>query len=200
MKKIFILALSLVPIFSLMGKSESVIISEFLANPSGKDKGNEWIELQNLSTKSINLKNWFIEDKSGKIDKIKKDTWISAKSFLLIKPLKNITINNSGEELTLYNQKGEKIFKISYSGRAKEGESFARDSQGEWHWVKDPTPARRNIIEKETQPKAEKIFPESTQADLIQAKPAIFKLMVIAMSTSLILAIVSAISLNKLYK
>lgn len=201
MTKAIILILSLMPIFASLGKAEPVVISEFLANPVGTDRGKEWIELHNLSSKNINLKNWHIKDRSGKIEKIKKDTWILPKAFLVIKPLKNITINNSGEELTLYNQREEKIFDISYSGKAKEGESFVRNEKGEWHWTNKPTPAKESLSEeKNASNQAEKIFTGSYQANFNQTKPTAFKLLIIACCTSLILAIVSAIGLNKLYK
>ena len=45
--------------------NKSVIISEFLPNPEGKDQENEWIELYNQSNQIANLSNWQLDDQEG---------------------------------------------------------------------------------------------------------------------------------------
>ncbi len=47
--------------------SNSIIISEFIPNPSGTDKETEWIELYNNSDNIANLSNWQITTQNGKI-------------------------------------------------------------------------------------------------------------------------------------
>ncbi len=198
MKKISIF--SLIFLFSniVLAAERSVIISEFLPNPSGYDKGQEWIELENLTGKEIDLNNWFLKDRSGKKEIIKKVV-IKPYSFYLIKPLNSLTINNNGELLILFNNKKEKIFSIEYYGKAKEGLSFSRSQNGQWQWEK-PTPGKKNTFLR-TRKKLNIASLRELEAKTNNHININFVFIFISgLFFSLFLAIITAKGLNKFYK
>ncbi len=197
MKKIFIVffILFFVKINFVFALQKSIVISEFLPNPKGTDKGNEWIELQNLSNKKINLKGWYIKDKASKTEKINKNIYIFPYSFFVLH-LKAVTINNNGEVLTLFNNKSQKIFSIEYQGKAKESKSFSRLSDGTWQWT-NPSPDKANIILK---PTSSNIFLKNQEAKIASQNVNFSLLFISALFFSLILVIITSVSLNKLYK
>lgn len=122
----------------------NVIINEFLPNPVGTDAENEWIELYNNSDIDVALKDWWLEDASGQ-KYVFKDEEIARHGYLILPYSKTkITLNNNGETLSLYSPQGELAFKISYSGKAKEGMSFARAGQNDWRWTSIITPNTPN--------------------------------------------------------
>ncbi len=194
-KKVFIALFILFFAKTAFAFEKSVIISEFLPNPTGPDRGSEWIELQNLTGKKINLKNWFIKDKAGKIEKISKNTYILPYSFFVLN-LKTIAINNNGESLTLFNNKSKKIFSIEYQGKAKENKSFSRLNSNFWQWT-IPSPGKKNILLK---PTSSNIFLSSQSAKISQKNINFWLLFIFGLFFSLILAIITSVSLNKLYK
>ena len=106
-----------------------IIITEFLPNPIGNDKGKEFIEIFNGSNKTIDLNK--IKIKVGK-KKINLSGFILPKEYLVITNDQfNFTIRNKGEILSLY--LGDKeIFTISYKGRSPEGKSFSRLGANFW--------------------------------------------------------------------
>ena len=46
-------------------KTNTVIISEFMPNPEGDDSENEWVELYNAGDKTIDISNWFLDNREG---------------------------------------------------------------------------------------------------------------------------------------
>ncbi|MEM7554270.1 MAG: lamin tail domain-containing protein [Cyanobacteria bacterium P01_A01_bin.84] len=54
------------PIEDIINNNASIVILRALPNPSGSDKGKEWVELQNVSNEAINLTGWQMEDKFGR--------------------------------------------------------------------------------------------------------------------------------------
>ncbi len=71
-KKIFYLFLILLIFFSFSNKEVfaqnkiNVVINEFIPDPEGADKENEWIEIRNLENREIDLNGWKLKDKSEK--------------------------------------------------------------------------------------------------------------------------------------
>lgn len=56
----------IVPIDNIINNDASVAIARALPNPSGADKGKEWVELQNVSNAAISLTGWQMEDRVGR--------------------------------------------------------------------------------------------------------------------------------------
>ncbi len=94
-----------------------VIFNEIAWMGTKESPNNEWIELKNISAKSQNLKNWQIQNKSGKIKIILKEHILAQGSFFILErtddnTLPNIkadqifdgAILNSNEALFLFDQ------------------------------------------------------------------------------------------------
>jgi hypothetical protein len=151
----------------------TLIISEFLPNPEGDDKGKEFVEIYNYGDQEINLENFILKigDKNVKLN-----GEIKANEYLLVTNKDhNFYIRNKGETLALY-YFDKKIFEINYNGQAPEGKSFARNEEGEWLFTR-PTPGKENIfdlevnnIKTEEKSKEEKISATSTIQNMFFAE------------------------------
>jgi hypothetical protein len=104
--------------------STKIFINEILANPKGKDKDNEWIELYNDSNKTVNLGNW--ELNNGKSFILTDNISIKPKSFLILEGENlDLTLKNNSGEIKLIDFAGNIIDKVNYK-EAKEGLSFSK--------------------------------------------------------------------------
>ena len=187
-----------------------IVISEFLPNPAGSDRAGEWIELHNLSDSKIDISGWFVEDKSYHKEFVKKGSFIEGGGFFLLgPPLKNLSINNNGETLTLFDNKGREVFKIEFNGRAKEGESFARKEIGDWQWTKKLTPGKANdfsltdnslnsAFADKTKKEGQKEDQEGRLLKSSFLSLSFWNLLLIGLSTSFILSILFAYFLNRI--
>ena len=128
--------------------SPSVIISEFMPNPIGKDKSNEWIELFNQSEQIANLTNWQLgsQAKNNSLFVFPANSFIAPKQFLVIQQsISQIALNNNADQICLFYPNGSLAAEISYQGEAKEGLAVAFDGQ-DYFWTSAPTPGAANII------------------------------------------------------
>lgn len=119
----------------------TIYISEFFPNPEGNDKDKEFVELYNFGNKEISLSDVSLEINNRKISL---SGVIAPGEYFVFK--NKINIRNSGENLALFWQ-DEKIFEISYQGKAPESLSFARNNNGNWQFTQ-PTPGKRNVFYK----------------------------------------------------
>ena len=130
--------------------SRSVVINEFLPDPAGDDAEGEWVEVFNKESEPVDLAGWKLADKTSKFT-IPQNTVIGAKSFLVFsRPTTKLSINNDGEILSLIDPSGELAFKVSYEDKAPEGQTWARQLDGQWVWSSRPTPGSQNIIKTKT--------------------------------------------------
>ncbi len=118
----------------------SILISEFLPNTDGRDEG-EFIELTNTSGGEIKLDDVVVQVGEKKI---KLSGTVNGSFIVLPKKDYHFNIKNKGEVITLF-WKDKPIHKISYSGAAPAGRSFARLASGDWVWTK-PTPGAANVL------------------------------------------------------
>lgn len=99
-----------------------VVINAINPNPL---TGDEWIELKNIDNKELNLSSWKITDES-------KSTFVIGKLSLSpgqverIFP-KNISLNNDGDLVTLYDSNGQIIDTFQY-GKTIKGQIITKDS------------------------------------------------------------------------
>jgi PKD repeat protein len=96
-----------------------VIITRLLPNPKGKDADSEWIEVQNLSPKSVALKDWKIATGSDAENlsnhTFTKDILLSAKSTHKITGLENtFSLNNTASLIELRYPSGEAASLVKY--------------------------------------------------------------------------------------
>jgi DNA/RNA endonuclease YhcR with UshA esterase domain len=109
-----------------------IIINEFVSNP---DVGNEWVELYNAGTTTVDLTNWELHDGVGLIANVS-STLIAMSSFFVVE-LSSAKLNNSGDKIILLNASGTVANTIVYGDWEEstviapgKGESVARILDG----------------------------------------------------------------------
>ena len=68
----------------------NVIVTEFLNNPDGEDRGREWIELYNDSSTATNLQDWELRDSDGDLYTFG-NVVIGANDFLIVSNSNGLT-------------------------------------------------------------------------------------------------------------
>ena len=137
------------------------IITEFMPNPIGNDSA-EWIELFNPHEERINLKQWNIEDKSGKKYTFN-DFFIEPFSYTILhRKQSNLNLNNTNEALTLFSPAGEIKQEIQYE-ISQENQSWSLNSEKSWELSITPTPLAENIITKEKESTKKSTTKSATQ-------------------------------------
>jgi len=128
--------------------NKSIIISEFMPDPEGKDQDGEWIELFNQSSQIANLSNWQLDDQDGGSSPFifPINSLIGPNQFLVLRrPITNIALNNDNDQVRLIYPDGSLAAEINYLAEKKEGFSIAFDNN-DYFWTKIPTPGSANII------------------------------------------------------
>lgn len=125
-----------------------LIISEFIPNPVGSDD-YEWIELQNKSTKNIDLLAWYLDDQDGgsRPYVFSTSTVIMPGDFLVIlREESGLTLNNGNDQIRLLTPLQELWQEIDYE-KIPEGQSMAWDDlNNEWFINQEPTPNLPNYV------------------------------------------------------
>jgi DNA/RNA endonuclease YhcR with UshA esterase domain len=124
-----------------------IYITEIFPNPTGRDD-NEWIELYNPNEFDVVLNNWIIDDQDGGsrphtiLDRI-----IQAQSYLILgKEEIKITLNNSSDEVRLFNADEKLIDEVLYDD-VQEEQSFSKSDDEFWFWTSVITPGEPNITD-----------------------------------------------------
>jgi PKD repeat protein len=122
----------------------SLLITELMPNPEGDDM-TEWIEIHNPNEVSIMLGNWQLDDsEGGSKPYIFNDTMAIPPNGYLYLSRKDtkLSLNNSGDEVRLFDPLGTYIDSISYK-TADEGKSYALIGM-QWQFTLDSTPGAPN--------------------------------------------------------
>jgi DNA/RNA endonuclease YhcR with UshA esterase domain len=123
-----------------------IYITEIFPNPSGRDD-SEWIELYNPNEFDVILDNWIIDDEDGgSRPHTIQDRIIKAKSYLILgKEETKITLNNSSDEVRLFNSDDKLIDEVLYDD-VIENQSYTKSDEGFWYWTSDTTSGEPNEI------------------------------------------------------
>ncbi len=135
--------------------SDDIVISEIYPNP-GKKEENEWIKLTNFGNRDINLGNWTLDDAEGgsKPYVIPETEVIKAGNSLLFDgKTTKLSLNNTGDEVRLFDFKGDPKNEIKYEDSPK-GQSYAymeivgsdENPRHEWQWTKEPYISKPNPV------------------------------------------------------
>lgn len=119
----------------------SLKVTELFPDPVSPqaDVADEFIELYNPSGSTVNLDGWKLRDDSGKEFVIKAKT-IAAQGYVAFNITETgITLNNTGDTITLINPNGDEVDQSADYGSAKAGMSWSLIN-GEWDWAIAPTP------------------------------------------------------------
>lgn len=128
-----------------------IIINEIYPNPSS-DNEEEFIELLNISTSTIDLARFIVGDASKSIYRIKasstatSSTQIKSGAYYVIrKSASKLSLNNTGiEYVRLYAPDAVMIDEVEYLGDNEKGVSYSRTDDGKWRWVKTATSGETN--------------------------------------------------------
>ncbi|MCK5416271.1 lamin tail domain-containing protein [Candidatus Parcubacteria bacterium] len=133
---------------SANGRTGLIIISEIFPNPIGADNNGEFIELQNIGKRSIDLYRWRIGNNCGQDYIFKEKTIIGAGKFFILKRSRiNLALNNKGDSIKLYKPLKEKFYKKIDYKNAEIGASYSFDKiSEEWIWSEIITPGEENEI------------------------------------------------------
>lgn len=100
-----------------------IYIKSALPNPTGPDAAGEWIRLFNDGTTDASLKGWTIKDGGGKKFIFGDKTMKPGEELQLNYTETKLSLNNSAETITLYDDKGAEIDKLQYNS-VSEGETI----------------------------------------------------------------------------
>ncbi len=144
--------------------SNSIIINELLPNPQGGDNENEYIELYNLSSETVDLAGWQLGDLSQRKYTISHSdfsyTAISAFGYFIIyRKESGLALNNSGDTVKLYQPDNHLLNQVTYSGAALAGWTYAQINNS-WRWTALATPFSQNMISQDDPEKEEELFLE----------------------------------------
>lgn len=136
--------------------SDKIIVNEFLPNPSGSESNDEYIELKNTGSSTVDLEGWKIGDESSSLYTISsKDlssTMLAAGAYLVIyRSISKIALNNTNDTVKLYWPDGTLADSISYQESAPEDQSYSLED-GTWYWSTTLTPGAKNEITLENHP------------------------------------------------
>ncbi|MDO8669724.1 MAG: lamin tail domain-containing protein [Candidatus Buchananbacteria bacterium] len=134
---------------------QKVIITEVLANPTGSDMENEFIEIYNPNDQAVDLSNWLLDDMEGGSRPYKIfGLVIEPHEYLsFFRKDTGLALNNTNDKARLINPLAEIVNEIGYE-TAKEGLSYALDANSKWQLTLEPTPGEENEIK--TEPKENK--------------------------------------------
>ncbi len=121
--------------------SGKIVINEVEANPEGTDSGNEWVELYNPSSNSVDIGGWKIKSTAGTTHtyNIPSGTTLNPGQYLVI-TFSSQFVDNNGEKLQLFDQSNNlKDETLTFSDTANDGRTWQRspngvdtDSDGDW--------------------------------------------------------------------
>ncbi|MFA6594240.1 MAG: lamin tail domain-containing protein [Candidatus Buchananbacteria bacterium] len=127
-----------------------LIINELFPHPA-TGANDEFIELKNISTTTIDLNGFYLTDNTNKKHYLR-----AASSTLPLLPQEliaikrastSIALNDTGfETANLFSPLGELLDRVSYTAKQSEGLAYARTAKGEWLWTEQPTPGAENIF------------------------------------------------------
>ncbi len=125
-----------------------IYISELLPNPSGKDTGNEWMEICNNGTQPQPLTGWKLQDASAKSFTIQNISVAPQSCVVFGNTETKISLNNDKETLSLFDVGGNSVDRVSYNTVVKDDQALARVSaSGELQITTTPTKGEiQNII------------------------------------------------------
>lgn len=130
-----------------------IIINEFMPDPEGTDTNNEWIEIKNLSSTSVNLKDYKLDDIEGGSSPYTFPETILAPDEIkaFYSNITKITLNNDTDKVRIIDPSGNLIDEILYE-KTVSGRSFGKNNENQWSLTSNPTPNAENIFSSDEQP------------------------------------------------
>ncbi len=129
---------------------EALRINELLPNPSGPEATDEFIEIYNYSSKTVDLNGWYLEDAGGTKYVIKSGDFNSTNIpasgyFTIYRDKSKIALNNTGDSVYLYQPNETLLYSVEYLESALDDYSY-NFNNGSWQWSTTLTPNAANVI------------------------------------------------------
>ncbi len=136
--------------------SNDIVISEILPHAESDDRNNEWIELTNRGSDTINMGNWQVDDAEGgsKPYVLGDSISIAPQSTYLIKASDSkLSLNNTKDQVRLFDPTGKLLQTVEYD-EAPKAQSYANiliskedgSTDSQWIWENQPTPGQPNPV------------------------------------------------------
>ena len=134
--------------------SDKIHITELMPNPSGTDKGNEWVEIYNESEEEINLGGWTLDTgESSTKNYIFDNSTIKSKNFLVLSDSDlGISLKNTNGVLRLVDFENTVIDTIEYDNAADNSSYMSiktingENEETEWKWTENTTKGEENPV------------------------------------------------------
>ena len=142
----FLFSLILVLIFPSKVLASSVLINEFLPNPS--ENNPEWVEIYNSSGEGIDLTGWYLEDAANHKKSLDSLGNIEAGEVKALDGESDGWLLNNGSETVYLKDDGDnQIDSYSYSSDPGEDKSIGRETNGSSNWIifEMPTKGTNNV-------------------------------------------------------
>ena len=144
---------------------EKIIINEMMFNPVGNDRGDwaegEWLELYNTGLLPVDVNQWTITDAAANTRELSNlncdtnhdfvdsgETIVPAQGYLVIYLHGSPILNNTGDIVTLKNNRDQIIDGITYPGSSVENKTYARipNASETWQPRTPPSPLVPNSL------------------------------------------------------
>ena len=122
-----------------------LLLSEILPNPLGADD-QEFIELYNPTDQGVNVKDFYLKNRAGKIYRFAAQRIGAQQYLLLTRQHSRLPLSNAKEQLTLYAPNDTRIDSVTVSAPAPESHSYARRDHADWEWTSVLTPGEPNTL------------------------------------------------------
>lgn len=119
----------------------SLQLTELLPDPVSPqtDSNDEFVELYNPNDTAVSLAGWKLRDGGGKVFTFGGISLAPQQYFAIYSKQTKISLNNSGDTITLLDPSGAEIDSTPNYGNAKAGLSWGLTEDG-WTWTISPTP------------------------------------------------------------
>lgn len=145
--------------------SNAIKITEILPNPNSDEGDQEWIELFNSGTETINLGNWELADGGKKPFLISDSAALEPGAYKIFqKSETDLALNNNADSVFLYDFNGDLVDTVAYE-KSQKGYSYAligiknssdlvasaagdfapkSKQESAWEWISEPSPEAPN--------------------------------------------------------
>ncbi len=127
-----------------------VTITELLPNPAspGQDSTDEFIEIFNPNSEVVSLAGYQIQSGSDYRYKftLPDISALPGQYVVIMSEESGLSLSNDGTQVRLLNPLDEVIDELANYGKATDGSSWSKASDGTWQWSTTPTPGQTNLV------------------------------------------------------
>ncbi len=125
--------------------SRSIVFNEVYSNPIGSDRFHEFIELKNTLDTLVIMEGWVLKDNDNVRFVFPKVTLLPNELFVLERRYSNIALDNTGDHLTLLNERKEIVDTLTVPAMLVEHQSY-QNIDGVWELTSQPTKGTENMF------------------------------------------------------